>query len=249
MRRYKCIISYDGTAFSGFQIQPKARTVQGELQKALRKIHKNEDVQVHGSGRTDASVHAVGQVIHFDTPLLIPTEKWGRALSANLPNDIVVQEVVEVEQDFHARFHVVRKEYRYRVLTSKMPDVFRRHYTYHYPQELQLAEMNKAAAALLGTHDFTSFCSAGTPVVDKVRTIFHLEIMQQEDELIFKIIGNGFLYNMVRIIVGTLLEVGVGKRSAEDMNDLILAKDRAVTGKTAPGHGLYLWKVDYQDEV
>ncbi|MDE5415792.1 tRNA pseudouridine(38-40) synthase TruA [Alkalihalobacterium chitinilyticum] len=246
MRRYRCIISYDGTEFSGFQIQPQARTVQGELEKALKKIHKNEIIQVYGSGRTDATVHAVGQVIHFDTPLNIPAEKWGRALSANLPNDIVVQEVAEADADFHARFHVIRKEYRYRVLNRKVPDVFCRNYTYHFPQELNVQKMKEAAKVLLGTHDFTSFCSAGSPVVDKVRTIYELNIIQQDDELIFSIIGNGFLYNMVRIIVGTLLEAGTGKREVDEMKDLILAKDRTAAGKTAPGHGLYLWKVDYQ---
>ncbi|WP_209125341.1 tRNA pseudouridine(38-40) synthase TruA [Alkalihalobacillus sp. BA299] len=246
MRRYKCVISYDGTDFSGFQIQPDRRTVQGELEKALKTIHKNQSIQVFGSGRTDASVHAIGQVIHFDTPLHIPTEKWGRAFAANLPQDIVIRDVQEVNQDFHARFQAVRKEYRYRVLNCKLHDVFRRRYTYHFPHELNVNAMQEAAEFLLGIHDFTSFCSTASPIEDKVRTIYHLEIIQEEDELIFRIQGNGFLYNMVRIIVGTLLEVGAGKRNVNDMKKIILAKDRTKSGKTAPGHGLYLWKVDYE---
>ncbi|WP_078429447.1 tRNA pseudouridine(38-40) synthase TruA [Alkalihalobacterium alkalinitrilicum] len=246
MRRFKCVISYDGTDFSGYQVQPQRRTVQGELEKALKTIHKNQTVQVFASGRTDASVHAVGQVIHFDTPLHIPTEKWGQALAANLPDDITIRNVQGVNPDFHARFHAVRKEYRYRVLNHKLSDVFRRRYTYHVPYEINIDVMKEATNFLIGTHDFTSFCSTGSPVEDKIRTIYQLEILIEEDEIIFSIQGNGFLYNMVRIIVGTLLEVGTGKRDVKDIKDIILAKDRAMAGKTAPGHGLYLWEVDYK---
>lgn len=245
MQRYKCVIAYDGTAFSGYQIQPNKRTVQEEIERVLVKLHKGSLVKISASGRTDAGVHARGQVIHFDSPLSIPLEKWPVALNTLLPDDISVLKVEQVNEDFHARFHAVGKEYRYELNTAKHRDPFNRQFAYHYPYSLNIAAMQEAAKALLGTHDFTSFCSAKTEVEDRVRTITKIDILEGDSKLTFRFRGNGFLYNMVRILVGTLLEVGAGMRPASSMQELLDQKDRRFAGKTAPAHGLYLWQVFY----
>lgn len=245
--RYKCIISYDGTYFVGYQIQPTGRTVQGEIEKVLKNMHKGRPMRVIASGRTDSGVHAIGQVIHFDSNLDIPVEGWKKGLNAQLPGDIFIKSVEVVEGKFHARYDVKMKEYRYRLLNDNSFDVFRRNYAYYYPYELDVESMRQAAKLIVGTHDFTSFCSARSDVEDKVRTVYILEISEDKDELVFRVVGNGFLYNMVRIIVGTLLEVGQGKINVNEINCLLEAKSRIYTGKTAPGHGLYLWKVDYNN--
>jgi tRNA pseudouridine38-40 synthase len=245
--RVKCKVSYDGTQFNGYQVQPNKRTVQGEIEEALAKLHKGHVVKIHASGRTDAHVHAVGQVFHFDTHLTIPYEKWPYALNSLLPNDIVVLESAYVDDAFHSRFHAVKKEYRYRISSKKIQDVFKRHYAYHFPYKLNISSMRQACSHLCGTHDFTSFCVAKTEVEDKVRTIFSIDIIEEETELIFCFIGNGFLYNMVRILVGTLLEVGQGTRNPDSMPFILEGQDRSLSGKTAPGHGLYLWKVYYDN--
>lgn len=197
------------------------------------------------SGRTDAGVHAVGQVFHFDTSLMIDPSGWVRALNAQLPSDVRVQSITEMHPGFHARFDVIEKEYRYRILTGKQADVFRRNYTYHYPFALDVEMMEQAACHFVGAYDFTSFCSARSEVSDHVRTIFKLELVQEADELHVIVSGNGFLYNMVRIIVGTLLEVGSGRIKADMIPEMLEAKDRDAAGKTAPAHGLYLWRVSY----
>ncbi|MCC3358914.1 tRNA pseudouridine(38-40) synthase TruA [Bacillus sp. REN16] len=247
MNRYKCIISYDGTRFSGYQVQPNKRTVQSEFEQALQKMHKGEQMKIVASGRTDATVHALGQVIHFDSPLSIPGEGWIKALNSVLPDDIRVRSAEMAAPDFHARFDVKAKEYRYRLLISKEPDVFKRHYTYHYPYPLNLQAMKEAADLLVGTHDFTSFCASKTEVQDKVRTIYQIKIEKLDDELIFSFVGNGFLYNMVRILVGTLLEVGSSKKDVRIIDSILTGKDRSLAGKTAPGQGLCLWQVFYEE--
>ncbi len=246
MERIKCTISYDGTYFSGYQIQQQKRTVQQEIENVLRKLHKGE-VRIHASGRTDAGVHAYGQVLHFDSPLQIPEERWVAALNSLLPDDIAVQHVEKAAPDFHARFDVTSKEYRYRVLLSKRSNVFLRHYAYYYPYQLNLAAIEAAIPHFIGTHDFTSFCSAKTEIEDKVRTIYELEMLQQEEELIFRFVGSGFLYNMVRILVGTLLDIGQNKLQPNDIPVILEKRDRRLAGKTAPGHGLYLWQVNYNN--
>ncbi|THE12107.1 tRNA pseudouridine(38-40) synthase TruA [Bacillus timonensis] len=246
MRRYKCIISYDGTQFSGYQVQPNKRTVQSDLEHALQNMHKGEHIKIVASGRTDATVHALGQVVHFDSPLSIPVEGWKKALNSLLPDDIRVRSVEIVDPEFHARFDVKAKEYRYRLWMSEEPCVFKRQYTHHYPYPLNLNAMKEAAALLVGTHDFTSFCASKTEVQDKVRTIYLIKMEKQDNELILSFIGNGFLYNMVRIIVGTLLEVGSGQKEAKMMTSILAGKDRSLAGKTAPGHGLYLYQVYYE---
>jgi tRNA pseudouridine38-40 synthase len=247
MKRLKCILSYDGTHFSGYQVQPNKRTVQSEFEEVLMKMHNGQTIKIHASGRTDAHVHAYGQVIHFDTPLNIPTDRWKKALNSLLPEDISVREVQIVPLDFHARFQAVSKEYRYKIVRSQERDVFKRHHAYHFPYPLDYVEMKEAIKYLVGTHDFTSFCTAKTEVEDKVRTIYEIEFFEENEELVFRFVGDGFLYNMVRILVGTLLDVGQGKIKAAEMKNILESKSREKAGKTAPGHGLYLWQVHYDN--
>jgi len=245
MVRYKCQVTYDGAAFHGYQVQPKKRTVQSELEQALTRLHKGETVKVTASGRTDAGVHAKGQVIHFDSEINMPVSKWQVALNAILPGDIAINSVEIVEEHFHARFDAVGKEYRYFVDNRKIRDPFQRNYSYHYPYILGIEQIREACAHFIGEYDFTSFCSAKTEVIDRVRTIYELDVSLEEEQLIFRFRGNGFLYNMVRIIVGTLLQVGNGDISAESIPEIIAKRDRTFAGKTAPPQGLYLWEVFY----
>ncbi|TDL85061.1 tRNA pseudouridine(38-40) synthase TruA [Vibrio vulnificus] len=246
MPKYKCVIAYDGTDFAGYQVQPEKRTIQSEFEAVLAQMHKGTIIKVTASGRTDSGVHAKGQVLHFESPLTFPTENWIKAFSALLPTDIIVLEVDIVPDDFHARFHTTGKEYRYIVARSKLRDPFKRNYAYHYPYPLNVEAMREAISYLIGTHDFTSFCSAKTEVVDKVRTIKEMEFEESDDFMVFRFVGEGFLYNMVRILVGTLLDVGSGKMSPHDMSAILDKKDRSFAGKTAPAQGLYLWKVFYK---
>ncbi|WP_338450542.1 tRNA pseudouridine(38-40) synthase TruA [Niallia oryzisoli] len=245
MQRYKCTISYDGTLFSGYQVQPQKRTVQSEIEEALKKLHKGSPIRITASGRTDAGVHARGQVIHFDSPLHIPEDKWVNALHSLLPDDIAVKKVEKAAPDFHARFDATGKEYRYFVRLSNYKDPFTRHYQFQYGYPLDIKQMKAAADYLVGTHDFTSFCSAKTEVEDRVRTILRVGIEMSREQLMFRFVGDGFLYNMVRILVGTLLETGRGLHQPEDMKTILAGKDRSLAGKTAAAHGLYLWEVFY----
>jgi tRNA pseudouridine38-40 synthase len=245
MPRIKCTVAYDGTSFSGYQVQPGKRTVQGELEKVLGKLNKGESIRVSASGRTDAGVHARGQVIHFDARIEMEPGRWQIALNSLLPADIAIQNAEFARPDFHARFDAVGKEYRYFLLPSKIRDPFQRNYAYQFPYELDFKAMQEAAAHLTGKHDFTSFCSAKTEVEDRVRNLKEIDFFEENGLLVFRFVGDGFLYNMVRILVGTLLEVGTGKREASTMRELLDKKDRTAAGKTAPGHGLYLWQVFY----
>jgi tRNA pseudouridine38-40 synthase len=248
MQRYKCTISYDGTLFSGFQIQPRERTVQSELEKALKKIHKGQIVKIVASGRTDAGVHAKGQVIHFDTPLSISEESWPIALQTKLPRDIAVIKVEKTTDSFHSRFDSIGKEYRYYIRRAQLNDPFTRNYQYHYSYSLDLDQMRRAVTHLLGTHDFTSFCSVKTVIENRVRTMKVIDIVEDGETIMFRFVGDGFLYNMVRILVGTILEVGRGYRSADEMQEILMALDRSRAGKTAPPHALYLWEVHYEND-
>lgn len=248
--RLKATICYDGAQFSGYQVQPGERTVQLEIEKVLLKMHKGEKVQIVASGRTDAKVHASGQVIHFDTPLAIPPEKYQKALNVQLPSDIRVLSVEQVADDFHARYSVSGKRYRYIWDCNDVQSPFRRFYTVGTNGvKPNVSLMQEAAQAIIGTHDFTCFCAANTSVVDKVRTVHALQFEWIGNELHMTIEGNGFLYNMVRIIAGTLWEVGIGRRSCESVAAAIASLDRGNAGKTAPAHGLYLEKVFYQSSV
>jgi len=247
MKRIKAVIAYDGSGFSGYQIQPDSRTVQIELMNVLKNIHKGRDVQVVASGRTDAKVHATGQVIHFDTDFSIPVEGWLKALNVLLPEDIRVLSIEEATAGFHARYHTTGKTYRYKWDRSTIISPFTRSYMVHLKQRPDVAAMRKAARAILGTHDFSSFCAANTGVVDKVRTIRRLDFEEHGEELHMVIEGSGFLYNMVRIIAGTLFEVGIGKRPPEEVAGIIRSMDRGAAGKTAAAHGLYLENVEYEN--
>lgn len=243
--RIKCTIAYDGTDFAGYQVQPNKRTVQGDIEAALARLHKGGSIKISASGRTDAGVHAKGQVIHFDTLLNLPEDKWVIALNAHLPDDIVVLQAGSTSSDFHARFDATGKEYRYFISRTKQRDPFLRNYAYHYTYPINVKKMEEAAAALIGTHDFTSFCSAKTEVDDKVRTLETIDIFEENGLLVVRFVGNGFLYNMVRILVGTLLEAGRGDREPSTFKEILEKKDRQYAGKTVPGHGLYLWEVFY----
>jgi tRNA pseudouridine38-40 synthase len=245
MGRLKATVAYDGTQFSGYQVQPNKRTVQSELQSALVRMHKGEPIQVTASGRTDAGVHAKGQVFHFDSPLEIPSENWCRALNTMVPGDIQFLAVEKASDKFHARYDVLKKEYRYRILRSTKADVFRRSYTWHVDGPLDLTAMESAARAMTGTHDFTSFCASNTSVKDKVRTVYSCEIMPEKDEWVIRVTGTGFLYQMVRIMVGTLIDTGRGKLTGEDVMEIIENKDRRTASRTAPPQGLFLWSVNY----
>jgi tRNA pseudouridine38-40 synthase len=243
--RIKCTIAYDGTGFAGYQVQPNKRTVQGDIEAALSRLHKGQNIKISASGRTDAGVHAKGQVIHFDTPLNLPEDKWVIAMNSHLPDDVVILQAERQPSDFHARYDAVGKEYRYFIHQSTQLDPFLRNFAYHYRYPIDVKKMEEAAGALIGTHDFTSFCSAKTEVEDKVRTLETIEFFEENGLLVLRFVGNGFLYNMVRILVGTLLEAGRGEREPSTFKEILDKRDRQYAGKTAPGHGLYLWEVFY----
>lgn len=246
MRRLKAIISYDGTQFSGYQVQPGERTVQAELERVLAIMHKGEKIKVTASGRTDARVHATGQTLHFDSPLAIPVDKYMKALNVQLPRDIRVMSIEEVAADFHARYSVTGKRYRYVWSCEPVQSPFRRQYTVETNGVKPNVEaMQEAAKAIIGTHDFSCFCAANTSVKDKVRTVTSLQFEWYGEELHMVIEGNGFLYNMVRIIAGTLWEVGIGRRDIENVELVVQSMNRDKAGKTAPPQGLYLEKVFY----
>lgn len=247
MPRYKAIIAYDGTNFNGFQAQPNGRTVQEELEKTLRKMNNGRTITIFGSGRTDAGVHAAGQVIHFDYPQARELEKMRYALDTQTPEDIAVKSVEIVEDEFHARYHVVEKTYQFRVDIGKPRSPFKRFYASYFPYPIDVEKIRCALPDLLGTHDFTSFCASGTEIEDKVRTIHEasLEVNDTCDELIFTFRGDGFLYKMIRILVGTLLKIGNGRMDETIIPTILEAKDRNLAGPTAHPEGLYLVEVKY----
>jgi tRNA pseudouridine38-40 synthase len=253
VRNIVMVVSYDGTAYCGFQIQPRDHTIQQVLEEAIYAL-TNERVKVISSGRTDAGVHAKAQVINFLTECVIPIDRWCFAVNTRLPRDIVVHKASEASLNFHSRHHAKRKTYRYTIQRSKIPDVFYRYTRLHHPTRLDLSEMQKGLAYLVGEHNFSAFCSARTPVGSHVRTIYEatMEFNAEPSDgdgqagvVHIYITGNGFLYNMVRIIVGTLLQIGQGKRSGEDMLTILLSEDRNRAGPTAMAHGLTLWEVSY----
>ncbi len=247
MTRYKAIISYDGTNFSGFQTQPNERTVEEELNKVLTKINSGIPGNLHGSGRTDAGVHALGQVIHFDLKGKRDLEKIRFALDTQSPTDIACLSVEEVSDDFHARYHVTGKTYQFRVDRGRSRSPFKRNYATYFPYPLDFEKMEKALELLKGTHDFTGFCATGSSVEDKVRTIYEakMEVDEKNEEILFTFSGDGFLYKMIRIIVGTLFKIGNTEMPPEQITKIIETKDRKYTGPTAHPEGLYLKEVYY----
>lgn len=244
MKRFKCRVAYDGTDYSGFQVQPDQVTIQGEIEAVLKRL-TGEEITIAGSGRTDAGVHARGQVFHFDTNSTIPTDKWRFILNNQLPDAIIIQSVEEVDSQFHSRFDVKAKEYRYLIDNGTVPDLFRHRYAEHIRMPLNCERMQLAASHLIGEHDFTSFCSAKTHVEDKVRTIFDVRVERDQNLVWIICRGNGFLYNMVRIIAGTLIEVGQGRRDPDTFPQILAACDREKAGLTAPAKGLTMWEVFY----
>lgn len=253
MRNLRFTISYDGTAYSGFQTQPNADTIQDRLEKAVFML-TGETVKVTSSGRTDAGVHARAQVINFLTESKIPVERWCLALNARLPKDIVAHTAEEVPLSFHARRAAKRKTYCYTIRTARFPDVFHRQFEFHHPTLLNVDAMREALPCLVGEHDFTSFCTVRTDKEYRVRTLYEVRLEAETDEFAkdgryarirLIVTGNGFLYNMIRIIAGTLLQIGEGKRKSEDMQRILEAKDRSKAGPTAEAAGLMLWKVEY----
>lgn len=245
MRNIKLLIEYDGTTYRGWQVQPKGPTVQGMIEKKLALI-TGEEVHLIGSGRSDAGVHAFGQVANFKTKTQLDVPSIQRALNSLLPSDIVIQRAQEVEEDFHARKQSLSKVYEYRILNRDFPSAFYHGYAWHIPQKLDLEEMEKATQILIGEHDFSSFRSVGSPTRTAVRRVSRAEWNRGRDGLIrFEIEANGFLKQMVRALVGTLVEVGKGKIDCEEFGRILKARNRERAGPTAPAHGLFLKEVKY----
>lgn len=270
MRHIGLVVSYDGTEYSGFQSQPGGRTIQDCLETAIALL-TGERVRVTGSGRTDAGVHARAQYVNFSVDTAIPLERWALALNTRLPRDIVVQEAFEVPETFHARRKAAGKTYRYSINCNRIPDLFHRKLEYHHPAPLDIEAMRQGVRHLIGEHDFSAFTSPLSTKPSHVRTIIAASLEAESDrpfayaavndpmkkrDLEFYagkqrgiyhlyVTGSGFLYNMVRIIAGTLLWVGEGKLGPDDMARILASRDRALAGPTAMPHGLTLWDVVY----
>lgn len=268
MRTIKLTIAYDGTAYAGWQVQPDRTTVQQTLENALEKV-TGERIRVLASGRTDAGVHALGQVVGFSTECKLPLDVLRRAINANLPPDVAVLKTAEAPEGFHPISHARRKRYRYAIHDGPVRDVFQRRYAWHYRRgRLDAEAMRRAAVALLGTHDFSSFETAGAKRATSVRTISDISVRrgragnklpspvgrgaggegrvgQGDDSIVIEVEADGFLYNMVRTIVGTLVEVGCGKRPETWPGEVLRSMDRRVAGPTAPPQGLFLVRVEY----
>ena len=245
MRRIKLTIAYDGTNYCGWQVQPNGITIEEVINKALKKL-SGENIQVIGASRTDSGVHAMGNVAVFDTETTIPAEKIAMALNQRLPEDIVIVQSEEVPLDFHPRYCDCSKTYEYHIINTRIPMPTKRLTNYFVSYTLDIDKMRQAASYLIGEHDFVSFCNIRTDVENTVRTIQELDIITNGDEITIRITGNGFLYNMVRIIVGTLVRVGRGFYGPEKVKEILEARDRKAAGVTAPAHGLILTKIEYK---
>jgi tRNA pseudouridine38-40 synthase len=245
MRNIRLLIEYDGTNYQGWQVQPKGKTVQGLIEEKLALL-TGETIHLIGSGRTDAGAHALGQVAHFKTKNYMSLSSIQRALNSLLLPDIVIQKIEEVDEGFHARKHSKSKVYEYRILNRELRSAFHRGYVWHIPLKLDLKEMRKATEALVGEHNFSSFQSVGSPTRTAVRRVIRAEWKRSRDGLIrFEIEANGFLKQMVRAIIGTLVEVGKGKISSEEFRRILESRDRKMAGPTAPAQGLFLKEVKY----
>ncbi len=243
--RVKLTVAYDGTAYCGWQVQPNGVTVQEVLNEKISEFF-GQDIQVTGASRTDAGVHALCNVCAFDVDTRMPAEKIAFALNQTLPEDISIVDSREVDADFHPRFHKGKKTYEYKILNRTFPDPTRRLYSLFYHRLLDADAMNRAAAYLVGEHDFTTFSSIHAQTNTYVRTVYDCHVTRDENDMItIHIEGNGFLYNMVRIIAGTLIEVGWGKRSPESIGEILEARDRRLAGPTAPPEGLTLINIEY----
>ena len=244
MKRVRLVVAYDGTNYHGWQVQNNAVTIESELNRCLTDL-LGEPIEVIGASRTDSGVHALGNIAVFDTEHQMPAEKISYALNQRLPEDIRIQRSEEVFSGWHPRYAKSRKTYEYRIYRGEFPMPLKRLYSHFVYTELDVDKMRNAAVYLEGEHDFKSFCQTGAQVESTVRTIYFLQVEEQEADLVIRVCGNGFLYNMVRIIAGTLLEVGQGKRPPESMAEILEAKDRAAAGSTAPAKGLTLIKYEF----
>lgn len=247
MRNIKLTLAYDGTNYHGFQEQRGSGlpTIQEVLEKVLQKF-TGRRVVIYGAGRTDAGVHALGQVVNFDASgWPIPTDRIPLALNGALPDDIVVREAAEVPEGFHARFSAISKTYCYQIYNRRIPDPFYARYSYFEPRELSLSSMQEAAGYLLGQHDFAAFRAQGTPIKSTVRTIYQLTVERSASLIRITVKGDGFLYNMVRIIAGTLLQVGLGKYPPQTLAGILASGQRSLAGPTLPPQGLFLVQVEY----
>lgn len=242
--RVKLEVAYDGTNYCGWQIQPNVTTIEGIINKELSRLLK-EDITVIGASRTDSGVHAFGNVAVFDTNTRIPANKISYALNQSLPEDIVIQSSHEVPEDFHPRYCDCIKTYEYKILNANFPEPTKRLYTHFVYKCLDIEAMSKAATYLIGRHDFVSFCSSNTQVKDTTREIYSVDILNDNNVITIRIRGNGFLYNMVRIIAGTLIQVGSKFIEPEKVKEILEAKDRTTAGPTAPAKGLTLVGIEY----
>ena len=245
MRNIKLTIEYDGKDFNGWQKQPNKLNIQGEIERSIKDI-TGEDVDLIASGRTDAGVHALGQVANFKTDSNIPVEKIPIALNTKLKRSIRILAAEEVDERFHSRYNCKKKTYKYVINNSANGTAIYRNLEYNFSQELNVDKMNEAVKYFIGEHDFKGFKASGTSSKSSVRTIYEAKVYKNGDRVNIELTGNGFLYNMVRIISGTLIDVGIGKILPEEVPDIINSKERTKAGKTLPPNGLYLIKVEYE---
>lgn len=245
MKRVKLVVAYDGTNYHGWQVQDNGITIEEVLNRTISELVQ-EDIKVIGASRTDAGVHACGNVAVFDTESRIPGDKFSFALNQRLPEDIRIQESCEVDADFHPRYADTVKTYEYNILNRRFELPSKRLYAAfcYYPMDIE--RMNQAAAYLVGEHDFKSFCSVGAQVQTTVRTIYAVNVTKEDDMVHIRITGNGFLYNMVRIIAGTLMQVGTGLMEPEQVKEILEARDRSKAGPTAVAKGLTLVEIRYE---
>lgn len=243
-KRVRLVVAYDGTNYHGWQIQNNGITIESELNRCLTALLQ-EPIEVIGASRTDAGVHAMGNIAVFDTTNRMPAEKISYALNQRLPEDIRIQRSEEVPPYWHPRHCESRKTYEYRIYRAEFPMPVKRLYSLFTYHTLDVSRMQEAAAYLEGEHDFKSFCGTGAQVESTVRTIYSVEVEEQENDLVIRVCGNGFLYNMVRIIAGTLMEIGQGKRDPMDIYTILEAKDRKAAGPTAPACGLTLVRYEF----
>lgn len=249
MKNYKITVQYDGARYKGWQVQKSTdMTIQGKIQNVLEEM-AGHPVEVIGSGRTDAGVHASGQVANFHIREGFSKQEILVYLNHYLPMDIAVIDIEEVEERFHSRYNAVSKTYVYRIHTSQIPNVFERKYMYTYTESLDIARMKEAAKSLTGTHDFAAFCGNKKMKKSTVRTVSAIEIEEKEHELLISYTGDGFLQNMIRIMTGTLIEVGNGTKSVSDIQKILESKDRKMAGYTVPPEGLMLKQVEYEAVV
>lgn len=249
MRNIRLVIEYDGKDFNGWQKQPNKLNIQGEIERAIMEITKEDRIDLIASGRTDAGVHALGQVANFKTNSTIPIEKFAMAINSKVKKSIVVKKAEEVDEKFHSRYNCKKKTYRYVINNSETGSAIYRNQEYHYPIKLDIEKMKKAVKYFEGEHNFKAFRASGTGSKTSVRKIFNADVYNIDERIYIELTGSGFLYNMVRIIAGTLVDVGNGKIKVEDIPNIILEGERTKAGKTLPPQGLFLVSVEYSEEV